>query len=400
MTISFYLLMMLCLYGTMKIVKIISIHKKIKSPIFEGKLDNSFFIIIPIYKEQLRYKQCIEAMEKLKYPKDKVTVVFSCTAKEKEEPTTKSLIQRYLEEHETKFEYKIIEYPGNGGSMAEQVNYAYKTTLQNEDVVVIYNADSVPDPLSLVAADQKFSDKKINVVQQPIYFFNNMNKNIFSVGYSFHQTIFDMTINMWNSLFLNGTQVTGRGLFLRSSYVGDEIFKEQFFCEDIALSSSLVSEGQKIISLPLFENNESPPSLKDIIRQHSVWFSTASDIPGLYKMLSKHEGTKSGFMHLKLIEQAYKSIIWLVAAPFLWTMIILHPITLVFIYSYCLVSVALLKFKFNFPINKSNIFIAAFSFTLFLLVLNFGPILAVYKSVAARLKFKTKNEKYKTSRGS
>ncbi|MEX3625410.1 glycosyltransferase family 2 protein [Viridibacillus arvi] len=397
--VALVVLGVLCLFGIVKLLKLYSIHYVIRNKDFNIKQNTKFLVIIPMYKEQLRFEQCIKAFDLLDYEKDKVTIVISCTAKEEGTETTKMLVDEYLKNNNTNLKFEVVEYPKKNGNAAEQVNYAFKQFKNEGDVLAIYNADSIPHPLSLKAANLEYQDQKVNVVQQPIYFFNNIGSNLFSLGYSFHQTLFDMTINMWSSLFSKGVQVTGRGLYIRCSFIGEEIYSTDFFCEDTALSSVLVSKGERIVSLSVFENNEPPPNLSAIIHQHSVWYNTASDVKGLYSMLKNDPETKSKYIVFKLFEQSYKNMIWLFGAPILWILGCIYPITFLFLYLYCLLTITCLKYTFRFPIKNINVFYASFSLMLFLLVLNLGPLLDIYKRFLVRLKFSDKHEKYKTTRG-
>ncbi|KAB3529854.1 glycosyltransferase [Alkaliphilus serpentinus] len=393
------LTIVLILFGLFKLLKLYKVYLVLKKKEVDYEKLHKFLIIIPVYKEQLRIKQCIKAFERINYDNNKVKIVFATTNKEKVKPHTHDILEEYLQSNTTIFEYQVLMYPEEYGSSAEQVNYAFnQLRMEEANIVGIYNADSIPQKDTFLHVSEKFKDSKVNYLQQRISFFSNLNNNLFSLGYAYHQTIFELSVNMWKDLYGNGGIIAGRGLFLRKDKVGDCIFPENFFCEDISLYFFLKSNKEKIYTINTLEFNEAPPDLTSIIKQHSVWFHTANSFYELYKYVKSSLNNELPLLFWYFIfKRIIMNMIWLCAPLFLSLLCIYNPILLLMIGLYCIITTSIINKLTTEEYKGKHLLISSFSLMIYLFLYNLGPLKYIINQI---LKFFYTKEvvKYKTPR--
>lgn len=390
---------LLIIFGLIKIFKLFIVQCNLR--VLDSRTHNqknTFLIVIPVFNEQLRIKQCIEAMEKLSYKPENVRIVFCTTEKESATPSTSTLIMNFIEKNNLKFNYEIVHYPFLTGHYPEQVNFAFANAYKGEDYFLLYSADSIPHKDSLKVAAHEFNKyPNINYIQQRSIYFENVMPNFFSRASAMHQSVFDLGVNMFEEILGFGS-VCGRSVFIRSKVIkNSKVFPTSFFCEDIVLSSILALKKEKIRHLPIVEMNEPAPDFNGVINQHFVWFDTAFQLKKIVKYAQNHEKLNL-FFWLHIINRAYKNFNWLFGPIILLILTYFDPIIFLFVLVYSFLNYVILNviakpFKVR---NKS--FQMIISYAVFLYICNLGPL----KNLAARYGsgiFKIKMIKHKTPRG-
>lgn len=389
----------------LNLFKVLRAHRAVvrKECWFEQQPDKmaSFYMIIPVYKEQERIEECINTIEKICWDKENLTVCICTTEKEAMDGNdTESICRRLLSQNHYRYQYEIVRYPYTNGNMAEQVNYAFSKCPEHIDYISVYNADSVINPDVLKLVSKEFGNKEINYIQQRAIYNNYTGSNIFSTGYIFFQSIFEMKKNIVNDMAGKGQNVVGRALFIRKSALGESIYPTEFYCEDMALSMNLVNQGQRIGGVTVFEVNEPPAKLKDIINQQYVWFHTASKVGDLAEYARTH--TESGRLTpkacIKICSRIVDNLVWLFTSVILLVLSILwlplFPIT----YLYCLIMVIAFDECFRLR-SKKSMFTDAFCYQIYLYIVSLGPIKCIIKTIGASMGLDVHDHKYKTPRG-
>lgn len=389
----------------LNLIKVLCAHRAIvlKKHWFEQQPEKkaSFYMIIPVYKEQERIEECINTIEKINWDQEDLTVCICTTEKEAMDGNdTESICRNLLAQNQYRYRYEIARYPRTDGNMAEQVNYAFSKCPEDIDYISIYNADSIIDPEVLGLVSKEFANKEINYIQQRAIYNNYGGHNIFATGYMFFQSIFEMKKNIVKDMAGKGQNVVGRALFIRKSALKESIYPTEFYCEDMALSMKLVNQGQRIGGVTVYEVNEPPVKLKDIINQQYVWFHTASKVGDLAEYARKH--TESGRLtskaRIKICSRIVDNLIWLFTSPALLVLSVLWLPLFAITYLYCLIMVIVFDECFGLR-SKKCMFTDAFCYQIYLYTVSWGPVKCVIKLIGASMGLDVHDQKYKTPRG-
>ena len=391
-------------YFLYDLVKILLSYKKTKylRSAMEGAFSDKkrYLMIIPVYKEQERMIKCIENMEKLDWEADKLDVYICTTEKEPMDGNdTQTITEKALVNKKLKYHYEIVRYPYTDGNMAEQVNYAYMQAGNKYDIICIYNADSMPERASIRYADLCFDNNQTDYVQQRAIYSNYQKNNVFSIGYSIYQSIFEINKNLIKDMDHKGENVVGRGLYIRRSAIDDKIYPTDFFCEDMALSFELIETDKKITTIPCFEINEPPQKLRDIINQQYVWFHTALKVKEIIQyVMNKCNRTEVSLKtKKKTLRRITDNIIWTVTSPLMLMIAVWDIKYILCIYCYAVLLVLAVDICFKVRTYKTILF-DAFCWMLYLFVLSLGPIKCLVKKIPMLFGGKVYEEKYKTPR--
>ena len=391
-------------YFLYDLVKILLSYKKTKylRSAMEGAFSDKkrYLMIIPVYKEQERMIKCIENMEKLDWEADKLDIYICTTEKEHMDGNdTQTITEKALVNKKLKYHYEIVRYPYTDGNMAEQVNYAYMQAGNKYDIICIYNADSMPERASIRYADLCFDNNQTDYVQQRAIYSNYQKNNVFSIGYSIYQSIFEINKNLIKDMDHKGENVVGRGLYIRRSAIDDKIYPTDFFCEDMALSFELIETDKKITTIPCFEINEPPQKLRDIINQQYVWFHTALKVKEIIQyVMNKCNRTEVSLKtKKKTLRRITDNIIWTVTSPLMLMIAVWDIKYILCIYCYAVLLVLAVDICFKVRTYKTILF-DAFCWMLYLFVLSLGPIKCMVKKIPMLFGGKVYEEKYKTPR--
>ncbi len=151
-----------------------------------------YTILCPLYKEWRVIPQFVKAMSALDYPKDKLQVMLLLEADDSE--TIAATKRLDLPEY-----FNVVVIPHSLPKTKPKASN-YGLTRATGDMIVIYDAEDIPDPLQLkkaIVALNK-SDSKVRCIQAKLNFYNphqNILTRVFTAEYS-----------LWFDLVLTGLQ--------------------------------------------------------------------------------------------------------------------------------------------------------------------------------------------------
>ena len=369
---------------------------------------NHCYFIIPVFKEE----DIIEdTYEYVNYILNKITglkVIFIGTEREHPNFTIEKL--KKLEKNERII---ILSASKNRKYMAGQLNYAieYLDTIEKNKLykLAIYNVDSRPS-VSSIRKNFSILDK-YPVVQQYGSYFNNCPMYI----NSFYKMIylstflwqsswakqFEIRNILWNKVrvfkfFSKFSYIVGHGLFLRRNIFDKTgFFTEKFQNEDMEFSIRLHKNNIPIASGVDFSDSDMPLTLKDYIRQQSVWARGPM-------MAFKYSTIASSFIiPLKLflhyiywLTEPIMMLFLFVSSCFLSAYHLLLTAFIFFIYFYIVLILPNVEqiSRIKILLNPIKIY---FSFICFFLIHSIGPILALKNVFMESLNLKNE-EKFKT----
>ncbi len=246
----------------------------VKSLKEKKKIDNSDYtdfpsctILIPAHNEEKVISYTVEAMLKLKYPKDKLTImVINDGSKDR----TKEIVEGYAAKDSRVVLFDVpVGQGGKGKSRA--LNLAVKQA--KTDVIAIYDADNTPDEMSLhYLVVNLLSQKDYGAV---IGKFRTVNKkrNLLTRFINIETLSFQSMLQagrwqMHNIATLPGTN------FVMWRWLIDELngWDEQALTEDSELSIRIYELGYKIKYCPYaITYEQEPETWKVWIKQRVRW---------------------------------------------------------------------------------------------------------------------------------
>lgn len=381
---------------------------------YNNKLKNNkgLFIAIPCLREQKTIEETIKHFRKI----CELPIVIITTEKENFESnyksnyiTTKMIVKnKILGKYDNVY---LIDYPKEKGYMADQLNFMLNN-LDNFDFydnskewyMSLYNADSKPSKDTFKSIYFYINQNK-KVIQQYSYCFKNFsNLDFISKGFAIYQSNFEIKVGLFNSS-LNYkylyNYVVGHGLTINLKELktmGN--FNTNFWCEDIYLTMKLKYNNIPICSISNLENIENASSIKQIVKQNSVWYDTTRKYVKVYNDIKESENRKSLYGLIGCINEFRCAINWLLF-PIIF---IINVFICLYLGNFIMIGILICSYLFysfvNYFITISTInklsdeqyklnLCNYISYILALLISNIGPIY----SLVSR-----KKEKYKTER--
>jgi hypothetical protein len=264
-------------------------------------------------------------------------------------PTTNDLANqaaKKLSRNKTAPKFLVIHYPKTEGVMADQINFCAQWVQDNlpcfrDCVFAVYNADSRPDPNTLIAVDQttrnyrKKHNKDINLIQQSSLFLSNF--HTFSKTFTgtllrvcaLMQSKWTLTheINRlrrqstyagkskhgWLDILLSSklSHCVGHGLFVRLPFLLSHPLPTKLMNEDLPFGYFRSCEREPIAPLALLENAQSPETLKSVINQKKVWFWPYLEYSKCWKRTLFEKKYKSLFeVHWLTVQGLIVGVVW------------------------------------------------------------------------------------------
>lgn len=288
-----------------------------------------FIIIVPLMDEAVTVNKLIRSINRLQYPRDKVEIVFATTVRERnhtgKNPTHETIL-RYIKtkakKHPQDFNLRVVESPSKTGYVATQNNFAIaslKDEIKKDDFIVFYNADSLPNKNTLLAANAIIDEQgtEANVLQQSSLFTKNLRAILKQRQYSaaangIHQSLWTLkhevamtrrqshlSIKISHEisalkrfLLTRFTVCVGHGLFVRKSYYDLHPLNEDTNIEDTQYGLYQSLEKTPVFTIPVLENSETPSTFKKVIVQKRGWFKLVFDLARLLTQRSSATFTK------------------------------------------------------------------------------------------------------------
>ena len=335
-------------------------------------------------------------------------------------PTTEKIITEYLQKN--KFDnVQLINFPSENGVMAHQLNYACNQISLTHDpkqtFILVYNADSTVDKDILRVFVQAIQKGEKVMLQSSLFL---SNYNTFSLNFrgwilkciALAQSRWTFIHELarvraqykqnWHTIY-ESAHVVGHGTCIRlDTLMSVGGFPHKFVNEDFALGYFLALKGERIYSIPILENAESPTSISSVITQYTTWFYGVMDY-FLYYKYAVNELSLNSFRALSYsIINSIRALMWLLA-PWVWLGLIIIPLffgrpllsffaLLIFlfftIFVYWLIAnfvsknpQVLGKEKFSIRIEKGMIFVAPIAY----IIWGIGPTRSLMQKIWSRI---------------
>lgn len=253
------------------------------------------YLLIPVLREQKRIISTLEYLVKI-LSSGGVYIYVITTQREFEKafdgPSTYTLVTEYITDNSLEGLIEVIDYPNTKGVMADQLNYALEKISDMGSFISVYNADSLPSPLTFREMQFIVNGTSVKVVQQSAVFLKNIDdidtKNPASKylleASAILQTRWTLVHELTRMLYqcygksrlLNKFGIVncvGHGLFIRRDLIGSVGgFPCSTATEDVPLGYYLRSMGEVIYPLKQLELADSPKTILGLWNQKYVWF--------------------------------------------------------------------------------------------------------------------------------
>lgn len=284
MNILIKVILILNLYSSIRFLIGILIEKKLykKACVEIVEIKSNNYILMPVYREEDVITETINYFLSIMPINTKLVLIT--TDKElninKQNPTL-NVVQQNL----TTDKVMLINYPFKVGNKGNQLNYALenlKYTIQNDDYVVLYDADSRPDKETFkIVEKMKYKDKK--VIQQNTIFLSSKKNFIgtiesicetrWSIGFEkFNQRINEN--NKLRSVLVPYTYCVGHGLFIRRDLL-NKVGNFPLPNEDVPLGLTLNLLGYTVYTIDTYDYGKVKENLKPLFMQQGNWIKAA-----------------------------------------------------------------------------------------------------------------------------
>ena len=217
---------------------------------------------VPAYNDPVA-ERCINRCMQFDYPKDKYEIIIA-------DDSTSIKTQRLLKKFEAKnpkfikYLHRNNRYGFKAGALKESMKYA------KGDILVIFDADWLPERNFLKKIVRPFSDPKVAIVQTRQGFYNK-DSNLISRFASYLLMIYHSIIlpinNRINCVFFCGTA----GAIRKSAFKEIGGWNIKSLTEDSDLSVNLLLRGYKSVYLDFETPSEVPVTFESFLRQQMRW---------------------------------------------------------------------------------------------------------------------------------
>ena len=261
------------------------------------------FIIIPLLREKGRIHECYERFKTWLRYSDNAYLIFITTEREvmehglSYERNTIYLLDLLMNsEKDFRDRIKKIHFPTFNKTLGEQLNYGIIAAenyynFNKHDYVILYNADSKPDKMTLRHIINCMADNVL-VAQQSALFLKNFgilarNSKIIPMVDSIYQSRWTLQHeipryirSMSNAKLLNirglssFAHCVGHGLLMRADILNSVGYfpSPRIGLEDSGLGFVLKSKKISIAPFPMLESAEVPSNIISLAVQKSRWF--------------------------------------------------------------------------------------------------------------------------------
>lgn len=231
----------------------------------ENKEFPKFSIIVPTKDEELVISRCLNGIQELDYPKDKMEIIV---VDGNSSDSTRKICQEFAENYSGNI--KIInEKQSRGKPAALNLALSYITG----EIVGVFDADSLPEKDVLSKVASYFNDKLVTAVQGRTTSLNEK-KNILTRVISSEE-------KAWFQALLSGREhmqlfvpLNGSCQFIRLGVLKElGGWDENSLTEDVELALRLV-EKKHIIKYAhdVVSGQETPNGLRELVKQRTRWY--------------------------------------------------------------------------------------------------------------------------------
>lgn len=246
----------------------------------------TFSIIVPVKNEGLVVGRLLNALLKVKYPKEKLEIIV---VEDGSNDGTLAICKKYAEKHPDRI--KVL-HRGVSNGKPSALNYGLEKA--RGDIIAVFDADNVPSPDILLKAANYFEDPKVAAVQGRTMSIN-AEENMLTKFLSYEETV-------WCEVYLRGKDILDLFVHLKGScqFIRRDVlerlngFDEEALSEDMEISARLVENGYRIRYAPdIYAWQESPSSFKQLLRQRVRWYRGTMEVAFKYGRLMTKLNRKS-----------------------------------------------------------------------------------------------------------
>ena len=237
----------------------------------------TFSIVVPVRNEGTVIGRLLNSLSKLNYPVDKSEIII---VEDGSTDGTLDICMNYAKEHAA---VKILHRPFSNGKPSA-LNYGLKHA--TGEIVVIFDADNVPDVNALMTAREYFEDPAVAAVQGKTLSLNSK-ENMLTEFISYEEAV-------WCEAYLRGKDILNLFVHLKGScqFIRRDVleklegFDEGVLSEDMEISARLTEHNYKIrYASDVVAWQESPSDLKTLFKQRTRWFRGTMEVAFKYGRL-------------------------------------------------------------------------------------------------------------------
>ena len=242
----------------------------------EGKL-YSFSIIVPIKNEEKVIGRLLDALLRLRYPKDKMEIII---VEDGSTDGSLNISMKYVEKSSGLI--KVLHKPTSNGKPSA-LNYGIKHA--SGEIIAVFDADNVPEPDILINVCKYFKDPKVAAVQGRTLSINQ-DENMLTKLISYEEAVS-------YEAYLRGKDVLELFVHLKGScqFIRRDILKQiggfcEVLSEDMELSARLTEKGYCIKYAPDVRSwQETPSNVRQLFKQRTRWFRGTVEVAVKYGRL-------------------------------------------------------------------------------------------------------------------
>lgn len=284
----------------------------------------SVTIIVPVKNEEKVVGRLLKALANLNYPLSKKEILV---VNDKSKDGTEEICSQYAARYP---EIRVLHTLAST-TKAAALNFGLKHA--RGDIIVTFDADSVPEPDVLLKAVKYFKDPAVAAVQGRICSIN-ADENMLTKFLHYEGTLqYEVYVRGKDKLNLF-VSLAGTCQFIRREVLEKMGgWNEKSLSEDIELSLRLVEKDYVIRYAPDVQTwEESPNSLLNLVRQRARWYRGNMEMGLKFGVLLKRpswrrfdaEMTLFGTYLIALCIASYFMAAWsfLIPPNFVWTLIV------------------------------------------------------------------------------
>jgi len=253
-----------------------------KFPLVSKKRLPKVSIIVPVKEEEKVVSRLLDALLRLDYPLKKKEIVI---VEDGSEDRTVEICREYVKMYPKQI--KLLHQPASNGKPSA-LNYGLRHV--TGEIVAVFDADSVPEPDTLLKAVEHFKkDPSVAAVQGRACSIN-ADVNMLTKFISYEEAVrYETYIRGKDALNLF-VPLTGSCYFIkRSSLLAVNGWDEESLSEDVEIALKFTKEGYRVKYAPEIRCwQENPANLTQLIKQRIRWFRGEMEIAIKYgKLMAK-----------------------------------------------------------------------------------------------------------------
>jgi cellulose synthase/poly-beta-1,6-N-acetylglucosamine synthase-like glycosyltransferase len=238
-------------------------------------------IIVPVKEEEKVVGRLLDALLRLDYPPEKREIVI---VEDGSEDKTVEICREYVRMYPKQI--KLLHQPASNGKPSA-LNWGLRHV--KGEIVAVFDADSVPEPDTLLKAVEHFKDPSVAAVQGRACSIN-ADVNMLTKFISYEEAVrYETYIRGKDALNLF-VPLTGSCYFIkRSALLAVNGWDEASLSEDVEIALKLTKKGYRIKYAPEIRYwQENPANLTQLIKQRTRWFRGEMEIAMKYgKLVAK-----------------------------------------------------------------------------------------------------------------